>query len=169
MKKIIFIAFVLLSLGFVNAQNFYVGGSVGIETFSEGIDDVAFPLTLHVGAENLGIDNLGVRADGSFLLNTSEGNVDFTVIQLGLNGIYNFSELIPDQPIDFYVGVGPRLIISSNGDTETDVGVGAIAGASYNVLSEVSLFGEARGDVYFGDPDTYSGLGFGVGAKYHFY
>ncbi len=166
----IFIAFAVLSLGFVNAQDFYVGVSSGIEAFSEGIDDVAFPLTLHVGVENLGIDNLGARADGSFLLNTSSNDVNFTVIQLGLNGIYNFSELIPGQPIDFYAGVGPRLIISSaeNVDTETDIGIGAIAGVSYHILSEVSIFGEARGNVYFGDPDTYSGFGFGVGAKYHF-
>ncbi len=163
MKKFLICSlFILLSaFSFVNAQqNIYAGASFGVSTVSAfGLTDTAtIPITLHVGLEDLVIDNLDVRLDTNFLL-----NADLTTFALGVNGLYNF-DLIPDQPIGFYAGGGIRTII---GDDTANVGLGAIAGADYRIVPQVSIFGELRSDVYFSDPIT-SGLGIGIGANYHF-
>ena len=163
MKNLLIVSlFVVFStFSFTNAQpNVYAGVSFGVATVSAfGLtSNASFPMTLHVGLKDLVMDDLDVRVDGNFILNS-----ETTVIGLGANGIYNFA-LIPDQPIDFYAGGGIRTII---GDETLNIGLGAIAGADYQILPQISVFGEARSDVYFSDPIT-SGFSIGIGGKYHF-
>ncbi len=155
----LFVVFSTFSL--TNAQpDIYAGLSFGVATVSAfGLtSNASFPTTLHIGFKNLVMDNLDVRVDGNFILNSKT-----TVIGLGVNGIYNLA-LVPNQPIDFYVGGGIRTII---GDDTLNVGLGAIAGADYQIIPQISIFGEARSDVYFSDPLT-SGFSIGIGGKYHF-
>ena len=174
MNKIFFIiAFIALCAIPVNAQNYYAGASFAVSTVSvfNLTDDVILPAAIHVGVDDLGMNNLGVRVDGNFLINTN--NTDNTVFGLGLSGIYNLSELVSSSPFGLYVGVGPRLLINrenntANNDTTAQIGAGVLVGLDYYVLPQISVFGEARSDIYFTDPVT-SGLSFGIGARYHFY
>ena len=158
MRKVLFalVTAALLAGGAAFAQgmsNMYAGISVGVASV-QGVFGI--PVTAHFGVENVGMQNLDIRADAGFYI-TGTG------LELGVEGIYNYPVM---ESLNVYGGLGPRVLIDVSGGG-TWFGFAALGGTEYMVTPNIGLTGEVTVEPYFG-----SGGGVVIGAhsgvSYHF-
>lgn len=96
------------------------------------------------------------------------GDVDLTVVPLTASVIYNLP--IHNSPFDLYAGGGPGFYIATvdapgDDDTDLEFGVHLVAGAAFNVDTQLAFFTELRGDLV---TDDVGGGFLNFGVKYKF-
>lgn len=132
-------------------SNMFGGVSFGVLTGS----GTAFPVAVHFGAGNVGMQNLAVRGDVGYLV--SGNSVEF-----GLDALYMYPVM---DNVTVYGGLGPRFLLGLSGGTS--FGVGVVGGGEYMVMPQIGITGEATVEPYFTGGSAVL-FGFSAGVNYHF-
>lgn len=138
--------------GMGTSSNMFGGVSFGVLANGGAV----FPVAVHFGVSNVGMENLAIRGDAGYWVNTGG------ILEFGVDGLYMYPVM---DNVTVYGGLGPRIVYAFGGGV--GFGLGIVAGGEYMVASQIGLTGEATVEPFF------SGLGgvlfgFSAGVNYHF-
>ncbi|MEJ2668289.1 MAG: hypothetical protein P8Z81_14540 [Deinococcales bacterium] len=137
--------------GFGTGPKSFGGVSFGVQLIG---GFAYFPVSVKVGAYDIGIQDLGVRLDGTYWV-----NFPFSVIGFGGDVLYRY----PVGTVAWvYAGLGPRFAVALGGGASLAYGAGFVAGAEYMVTPQIGINAEANVDYYIVGPGTPYGLSAGV-------
>lgn len=158
MRKILVVLFIvgLLSAGTAFAQGFGTGPKSfgGVSFGVQMIGGFAyFPVAVHVGAYDVGIQDLGLRLDATYWVN-------FPVSVIGFGGDVLYRYPVGTE-VWVYAGLGPRFAYPLSGGALA-YGLGVVAGGEYMVTPQIGVNAEASVDYYLVGPGTPFGLSAGV-------
>jgi hypothetical protein len=160
MRKVLIALFTvgLLVGGAAFAQNMGTGsnmfGGVSFGVLTEG-GAAVFPVAVHFGVSNVGMENLAIRGDAAYWIN---GNA----IEFGVDGLYMYPVM---DNVTVYGGLGPRFLLGLGGGSA--FGLGIVAGGEYMFTSQIGVTGEGTVEPYFSG-GTGVLFGFSAGVNYHF-